>query len=194
MTRRTLLAILSTGLCFLVLGLAVSAQDQFPQKGRGRPPGEGAQPIERGLKELQAEVDRLRQEVAARREQLKQPVGAPGARGVGSPQPGVFSPGGPPQFGGGPRVGRFPTTPEGYQTNVIRLKNARAEQIATMLTRLYSPGGVDIRLVADERTNCVVIYAPTDQFEMVGKVIAVLDQTEGTTPTSPPKDKEDKKY
>ena len=177
MTPRILLAVSSFALC-LALVSSVPAQDSS-QPGKPRTSEPTALPeLERRLKELEAKVANLEKEVAAAKQGSRSPFG-PGGPGTGGRGPGVP--------GGG--IGTAaPPPPAEVEFLIIRLKHAEAPGMVKILQQLFGATPERMRIVADPRTNSVLVHAHVADLEKVRKIIGVLDQPEGAE-----KDKEPRK-
>jgi hypothetical protein len=69
------------------------------------------------------------------------------------------------------------------ETKIVNLRFARAAEMAKVITAVYQRAGV-LRVVADERTNSVVLSADEECMKEVMAVIAELDR-EVVDPTPP---------
>ena len=70
---------------------------------------------------------------------------------------------------------------------IYTLKNADAEKMVTTLQGLLQgKDGQQFRIVADPRTNSVLVSGRADQQEIIEAIIVRLDETGGKPRTEPP--------
>jgi hypothetical protein len=115
--------------------------------------------------------------------------GGPGPRG-GSPDaggPGMPGAGMPGGMGGGMMPGGMPGMPGGWQPQaaggfqVIPLKHATAGQLSTTLSQLFPSA----KVVADDRTNSLILKADADTSKEVRELIQKLDVAGAADPRDP---------